>query len=278
MSKFLVRHANCYVPFLKWAGGKRWLVYEHIGLFPKTFSRYIQPFLGSGSVFFGLAPSSSILADTNERLIETFTQIRDNPLYVYELLRHHHDRHSHEYYYQQRQKCYSDSACERAAQFIYLNRTCWNGLYRVNRRGEFNVPRGTKTSVLLDTDDFSALAEALSQSELLAQDFAHTMARAGAGDFVYIDPPYTVRHKYIGFVKYNEKIFCWEDQVRLRDEVKSAVERGAMVAISNADHESVRELYRSVGSFRSVSRKSVIAAGAQNRGIIDELLILSWEK
>ena len=278
MSNSWVRDADCCVPFLKWAGGKRWLVYEHIGLFPKTFSRYIEPFLGSGSVFFGIAPSRSILADTNARLIETFTQVRDNPLYVYELLRHHHSFHSDEYYYQERQNNYSDSACKRAAQFIYLNRTCWNGLYRVNRLGKFNVPRGTKSSVLLDTDDFPALANALSQSELLAQDFSYTMARAGAGDFVYIDPPYTVRHKYNGFVKYNEKIFCWEDQVRLCDEVKGAVERGAMVAISNADHDSVRELYRSVGSFRSVSRKSVIAADAENRGIVDELLILSWEK
>ena len=265
-------------PFLKWAGGKRWLVNQHMALFPTTFDRYIEPFLGGGSVFFALRPEKAILADSNIRLIETYTQIRDNPKHVYKLVRRHNAVHSDEYYYTERARKYPRSAARRAAQFVYLNRTCWNGLYRVNLKGEFNVPRGTKSTVLLDTDDFAAISDALQGVELVAQDFAKTMAKAGDGDFVYVDPPYTVKHKYNSFAKYNEKIFSWEDQVRLRDCVVAATARGALVAISNADHESLTGLYRNVGGQRKVSRQSVIAGTASHRGGVDELLILSWEE
>jgi len=151
-------------------------------------------------------------------------------------------------------------------------------LYRVNLKGHFNVPRGTKSTVLFDTDDFVATSAALKDAELFAQDFAKTMAHARRGDFVYVDPPYTVKHTYNGFAKYNDKIFSWEDQVRLRNSVTAAIERGALVAISNADHDSVIELYRNIGARRKLSRKSVIAGSAMNRGTVDELLILSWEE
>ena len=265
-------------PFLKWAGGKRWLVKECLDLFPKTYNRYVEPFLGAGSMFFALKPPyKSILADSNVRLIETYAQIRGNPTYILKLLRQHQALHSDEYYYLERKRKYPRSASQRAAQFIYLNRTCWNGLYRVNLKGEFNVPRGTKSSVVLDTDDFVAIAKALENSELIPQDFSATMEKAGAGDFVYIDPPYTVNHKYNGFAKYNEKIFSWDDQVRLRNDVVSAIGRGALVAVSNADHPSLSELYCDMGTHKSISRKSVIAAGSKHRGNVDELLILSWK-
>lgn len=277
------QHANSIsrrqcVPFLKWAGGKRWLAERHLDLFPTDFSRYIEPFLGSGSIFFALAPDESILADSNPRLIETYRQVRNKPELVHQLLCNHHVAHSDEYYYEERKREYLRAPAKRAAQLIYLNRTCWNGLYRVNRKGQFNVPRGTKSSVLLDTDDFRVLSAMLANSELCCQDFAVTMAKARAGDFAYVDPPYTVRHKYNGFTKYNEKIFSWSDQVRLRDEVAKAIERGALVAVSNADHYSVRELYRGIGGLRTLTRKSVIAAASRHRGLFDELLVLSWEK
>ena len=264
------------LPFLKWAGGKRWLASQHLGLFPAEYDRYIEPFLGGGSVFFALSPPKSILADSNPRLIETYVQIRDNPGRVRELLVDHQAAHSDVYYYKERARRYPQSAVHRAAQLIYLNRTCWNGLYRVNRKGEFNVPRGTKSSVVLDTDDFDAISSLLSTSELHAQDFSKTIARAGSGDFVYVDPPYTVRHKYNGFAKYNERIFSWDDQVRLHKEVVAAIERGALVAISNADHESITQLYQEVGKQTKVSRTSIIAGDAAHRGGVDELLILSW--
>ena len=263
------------VPFLKWAGGKRWLTYRHLDLFPPIYDRYIEPFLGGGSVFFALRPQRSILADSNVRLIETYTQVRDKPTRVSELLLKHHKAHSDDYYYSERERTYLHSSVERAAQFIYLNRTCWNGLYRVNKKGEFNVPRGTKSAVVLSTDDFESISKVLANSDLYAQDFSKTLAHAGSGDFVYIDPPYTVRHKFNGFAKYNEQIFSWDDQVRLRDDVVAAIDRGALVAVSNADHESVAGLYREVGAHMRVSRQSGIAGGASHRGCVDELLILS---
>ena len=266
------------VPFLKWAGGKRWLVREYVDLFPKTYDRYIEPFLGGGSMFFALRPSKAILADSNDRLIETYVQVRDKPKYVAQLLRQHQARHSESYYYSVRKRTHPRSGAQRAAQFIYLNRTCWNGLYRVNLKGEFNVPKGTKSSVLLGTDDFDSISEALKGIEIVSQDFAKSLRKAGSKDFVYVDPPYTVKHKFNAFIKYNERIFSWEDQVRLRDEVKSAVERGAKVAISNADHESIRELYRDIGAQKTITRKSVIAARSGNRGSVEELLVLSWKK
>jgi len=261
-------------PFLKWAGGKRWLVDKHNTLFPKDYDRYIEPFLGSGAVFFHLQPRKAILADANARLIETYAQIRDNGEKVLSALRRHHRNHNSEYYYKER-ACQRRAPAERAAQFIYMNRTCFNGLYRVNLKGEFNVPIGTKTDVVLGTDDFPTVGAALKNATLISQDFAQTLADAGAGDFVYIDPPYTVNHKYNGFLKYNEKIFSWKDQVRLRDCVISAIERGATVIVSNADHTSIRELYDGVGTMKCLSRASVIAGNSENRGTVDELLIVS---
>lgn len=260
-------------PFLKWAGGKRWLVANYGNLFPRDFGRYVEPFLGGGSVFFYLQPENSFLTDANERLIETYTEIRDDWGGVYDLLQRHQWLHSKEHYYHERKRCHR-SPVQRAAQFIYLNRTCWNGLYRVNIKGFFNVPIGTKSSVLLNTDNFSAISYTLKNTDLIAQDFAATMADLGEGDFLYVDPPYTVNHKYNGFLKYNERIFSWQDQIRLRDCVVRSFNNGAKIAVSNADHESIRELYAGVGEFVSLRRSSLIAGSSERRGSVHELLIL----
>ena len=264
-------------PFLKWAGGKRWLAKQYTKFFPENYNRYIEPFLGSGALYFFLQPNEAILADTNARLIETYTQIRDKPQYIKKLLKHHQKKHSDTYYYEERERDYPRSAAQRAAQLIYLNRTCWNGLYRVNKNGKFNVPRGTKSSVVLDTDNFEAISDLLKSAKLYAQDFSETLSCAGEGDFVYIDPPYTVRHNFNGFAKYNERMFSWEDQIRLRDEVAATIDRGAMVAVSNADHESLSQLYQDLGIHYKISRESVIAAKSQYRGIVGEILITSWK-
>lgn len=263
-------------PFLKWAGGKRWLARRCLDLFDTEYDRYIEPFLGGGSMFFALQPKKSILADCNKRLIETFVEVRRNPQGIASALERYQRLHNDDFYYTERSREYSESALQRAAQLIYLNRTCWNGLYRVNRKGAFNVPRGTKTAVVLDTDDFRAVANALRGAQLYAQDFKTTLRTAGEGDLVYVDPPYTVKHNNNGFGKYNEDIFSWEDQISLKKEVAAAVERGAKVAVSNADHKTIRELYRGVGRLAIVRRKSVIAGHAQHRGEIGEILVRSW--
>jgi len=262
-------------PFLKWAGGKRWLVEKHRQLFDISYERYIEPFLGGGSVFFAVNPEIAVLADVNPRLIETYNAIKDNWRLVFDALQTHHERHCKDHYYNERSKDYLTSA-DRAAQFIYLNRTCWNGLYRVNLKGIFNVPIGTKQKVVYDWDDFERTACALQNAEIKCQDFETTISQAKENDLVYLDPPYTVNHKYNGFIKYNEKIFSWKDQIRLKDCVVNAIGRGVKIVLSNADHSSIRELYEGVGKQAVLTRSSVIAGDKMRRGTVDELVVMSW--
>ncbi len=268
-----IKKNDVVVPFLKWAGGKRWLVSLHPQLLRLPFSRYIEPFLGSGAVFFHLAPAKAILADRNKELIETYQAIKDDWKSVKRELAKHHRNHSKRYYYAVRQ---SRPRClhTKAAQFIYLNRTCWNGLYRVNLSGEFNVPIGTKTAVVLDTDDFASVAALLKNADLQASDFESVINLATTGDLLFIDPPYTVKHNLNGFIKYNETLFTWKDQIRLRDSVVAAQERGATVVLTNAYHKSVRQLYKGIGTHHRLDRHSVLAADPVKRKICDELLVI----
>ena len=259
-------------PFLKWAGGKRWLLPEIRKRVSVVRDTYYEPFLGGGAVFFGLAPGKAVLADVNPDLVELYETIRDEPDALHERLSVHQAKHCEEHYYHTR-ACNPATPLERAARMLYLNRTCFNGLWRVNRRGEFNVPMGTKTTVVFDQESFADIAASLKNVELLAADFEETMGHAGDGDLVYVDPPYTVAHNHNGFVKYNDEIFGWSDQERLLDGVAQAAERGARVLVSNANHDSIRELYRGVGNMAVVPRHSVIAGPAQRRGPTTELLI-----
>lgn len=259
-------------PFLKWAGGKRWLVEKHPALLNFEHDRFIEPFLGSGAVFFKLLPKRSILSDRNHELIETYRAIKDNWEKVNKLLERHHKSHSKEYYYATRSKIFRSPEA-RAAKFIYLNRTCWNGLYRVNLQGKFNVPIGTKTNVLMDTDDFQSISEALTNTSLITGDFENVIDQSKSGDFVFVDPPYTVKHNNNGFIKYNEHIFSWDDQVRLRDSVSRAASRGAKVIVTNACHASILELYEGVGDLIQLNRSSVIAGKSAARGKYEEVVI-----
>ncbi len=258
-------------PFLKWAGGKRWLANSNQLPRPVTFERYIEPFLGGAAIFFHLRPEQSILSDINSELIELYCVIRDHPDDLMGLMRIHHDAHCHEYYYEVRASI-PEAPIERAARTMYLNRTCWNGLYRVNLKGVFNVPIGTKSTVVFAHDDFTGISERLRAAEIRCCDFEETVSDAQQGDFLFVDPPYTVRHNMNGFIKYNENLFSWNDQIRLRDAVAGAIERGVAVVVTNADHDSVRELYENVCDYRSVARASVLASETGRRGKTTEAL------
>jgi DNA adenine methylase len=264
-------------PFLKWAGGKRWLVSRPNDIFPDMVDvkHYIEPFLGGGAIFFYLQPLEGCLSDLNIDLINSYIIVRDRWGDLIELLTRYDRQHSKEFYYYMRDTR-PRNALQKAARFIYLNRTCWNGLYRVNQRGEFNVPIGTKTKVLLETDNFEELSLLLNRMDIVACDFETTINKAKAGDFVFIDPPYTVKHNLNGFVKYNENIFSWDDQIRLSEAVIRAVQRGAAVLILNANHVSIRNLYRGVGEMTSLERASVIAGDSGARGTYTELAIKCW--
>jgi len=258
-------------PFLKWAGGKRWLVARHSSFFPSFSGKYIEPFLGSGAVFFHILPEQGILSDSNPWLIETYLAIRDDWERVLSHMVQHQRLHSRDYYYKVRgMKC--RNRYTRAAQFLYLNRTCWNGLFRVNLKGEFNVPIGTKTKVIMQ-DDFSSISSALLGMKIVSSDFEPIIDSAAADDFLFVDPPYTVNHNLNGFIKYNEKIFSWEDQERLRDCLLRAKNRGVAILMTNADHESIKSLYGKGFTLSYVDRASVISGNSKFRGNTTELLI-----
>ena len=260
-------------PFLNWAGGKRWLVNDYPDHIPTNTARHIEPFVGSGAVFFYCSPQTALIADSNANLVEAYQAIKDNPKAVHNHLKIHDAKHCRDYYYLIRSQEYDDPF-ERAARFIYLNRTCFYGLYRVNKNGGFNVPIGTKKHVLQNDDSFSDWSEALCNAEIVAQDFEKTIDSAKKGEFIYADPPYTVQHNNNGFVKYNETMFSWEDQKRLSVLLKRAAERGVKILASNADHPSIWELYSSeIWSIQRVDRFSGIASSSTRRKIISEILI-----
>jgi DNA adenine methylase len=259
-------------PFLKWAGGKRWFVSRFLRWFPAGYEVYHEPFLGSGAVFFGLRPKRAQLSDANSKLIETYQAIQTEWSLVWRYLQDFSRDHSDAFYYEMREETFRSKAKE-AARFIYLNRTCFNGIYRENLRGFFNVPRGTKDTVVFPDDDFQALAKSLKGAKVVVADFEVALDRVGKNDVAFVDPPYTVKHNNNGFVKYNQKIFSWADQVRLRDAVRRAEQRGAKVLVTNANHASILELYHGMGEARVLSRRSVIASSPRARGGYDELAI-----
>lgn len=258
-------------PFIKWAGGKRWLVESRSLKIPPYSGRYIEPFLGSGAIFFYAQPKKAILSDLNSRLIEVYLAIRDHWPRVEAELRKLQRLHNKEFYYQERSRKRRRSYT-RAAQFLYLNRTCYNGLYRENLRGQFNVPIGTKDRIVFENENFSKISEALKECEILSCDFETTIDRAEAGDFVFADPPYTTAHNMNGFIKYNQNIFSWRDQIRLKEAISAAVSRGAKVMLTNADHINIRDLYDGMGSYHSMKRATVIAGQSQFRRNTTEAL------
>jgi len=258
-------------PFLKWAGGKRWLVAGNELPVPHQFDRLVEPFLGSGAVFFHLRPQKAHLTDLNEDLINLYKQIRFRPLKFSESLKTHQANHSKQYYYEIREWEPKDKL-DRAARFLYLNRTCWNGLYRVNLNGKFNVPIGTKNRVIFDDDNFLAVSKLLKRAKISCLDFEKVIDESTYGDFLFVDPPYTVRHNYNGFLKYNERIFSWDDQIRLKQALLRAKQRGVAFVMTNADHSSIQELYKNVGEQIQLSRRSVLAGNRLHRGMTTESL------
>lgn len=262
-------------PFLKWPGGKRWFVRNYSHLLPLDYNTYIEPFLGGGAVFFYLQPKTAIIGDINPDILSVYLGLKNDWKYIKKSLHHHQRMHSDEYYYKIRKSIPSDILSQ-ASRMIYLNRTCFNGIYRVNENGQFNVPRGTKDSVILETDDFAAISKSLKNVSIHFCDFENLIDKAHENDLIFADPPYTVRHNLNGFIKYNETLFSWHDQERLAKALIRAKNRGAKIVCTNANHSSIQELYSRKGfRFEIVSRYSSISASAKNRKQFEELVIVS---
>ena len=258
-------------PFLRWAGGKQWIAKQLASLIPSDIGTYYEPFLGGGSLFFTALPDRAVLSDLNQRLIETYRSLRDQSDEVIEVLSAW--LNDEQTYYDVRETAFEDST-RRAAQFIYLNRTCWNGLYRVNKQGEFNVPFGNHGRRVFDERHLADVSKNLKNVTIRHADFDQVLYCAEAGDFVYLDPPYTALHAKNGFLQYNERLFNWEDQQRLGHTAVELANRGCIVLVSNANHESVLELYPDFVHME-VSRKSVLAADSRFRRKTSELLLAS---
>jgi DNA adenine methylase len=245
-------------PFLKWPGGKRWFVARHGYLLPREYRSYIEPFLGGGSVFFHLRPALATIGDTNKELISAYCGVRDDPDGVEETLLRHESRHSKTYYYQVRN---------------YSPRTCFNGIYRVNSHGRFNVPKGTKDVVTFDEDNFEDVALLLRRAKIRMADFEELIDGAQRHDLIFADPPYTVHHNSNAFIRYNEKLFSWDDQVRLANALARARDRGARIVVTNASHTTIKRLYVDRGfHLQSVSRYSPISATPEHRERFEELI------
>jgi len=262
-------------PLLKWPGGKRNLLNSILPLVPASFKRYYEPFLGGGALFFALEPQEAFLSDKNAELIHVYVQIRDNPDLVIRALRKL--KNSKGNYYSIRSSNPRGDA-SRAARFIYLITLAFNGIYRVNLNGEFNVPYGYKK--YLDPCDAERIRRAsalLSKSVIHDQDFEEALAGADKGDLVYLDPPYTVAHGNNGFVKYNAKIFSWDDQLRLARVANNLAAKGCTVIVSNADHASIRKLYRDFAA-TILERNSTIAASSDFRSRVTECIFYTREK
>lgn len=268
----LTPSASAVRPLLKWPGGKRAIVHQLLPLFPAKFSTYFEPFVGGAAVFFSLRPNRSVLSDANAELINAYVQVRDNPTALIKRLQA--IRNNEATYYRIREST-PTSEIGRAVRLIYLTTLAFNGIHRVNLRGEFNVPYGRKTHLATcDPEKILVASLALRQSTILAADFQEATRNARPGDVVYFDPPYTVAHGNNGFVKYNERIFSWQDQVRLAAHAKMLSERGCFVIVSNADHESVRALYKNFRMLR-IHRFSRIAAASAHRREISEVVFIS---
>lgn len=263
-------------PFLKWPGGKRWLIANYRHIFPADYEHYFEPFLGGGSAFFSLLPLQATISDINGELINVYRVMKRNPAQLREQLIQHQEHHSANYYYAIRANV-PDNTVDRAARFLYLNRTCFNGMYRVNRLGEFNVPIGTKQQFIDDAENFEEYSEALHNVHIRKQDFVDTIREAAQGDLVFADPPYTIAHNQNAFIKYNERLFSWKDQKRLLNALIRARDRGAIILTTNADYPALQQMYEANEFFtQPVGRFSSISGLAEGRGTQNELLISSY--
>lgn len=253
-------------PLLKWTGGKRALAPEIVPLL-EGYGRYFEPFFGGGAVFFRLCPRSSVLSDLNTELVNCYETTKSHPEELIASLKRL--KNTEETYYKVRASA-PRTEVTRAARFIYLCNLSFNGIYRVNLSGQFNVPYGRKDHIdPCDADLIRSISKRLQTCEILCADFEQSTINAVAGDCVYFDPPYTVAHGNNGFVKYNEKIFSWKDQERLESVARKLAAQGVRVVISNADHPSLRSLYKAF-NVRTVERWSKISATAEGRKKITE--------
>ena len=268
--------------FIKWAGGKTQLLGQYSELYPKSLNRYFETFLGSGAVFFNVKqrfdPLNCFLFDINEDLINTFKAVRDKPEELIVLLKEHKEKdNSREYFNEQREQFNTmKSGLEKAAIFVYLNKTCFNGLYRVNSKGRFNVPFGKyKKPAILQEAKLRISSELLQNTELTVANFTEALKQARDGDFIYLDPPYFPLTKTASFTAYQKNAFLEEEQKQLAKTFKELDKKGCLLMLSNSDTPFIRELYDGFDISTVKARRAINCIGAK-RGKINEVVIRNY--
>ncbi|MBD2081490.1 DNA adenine methylase [Leptolyngbya sp. FACHB-17] len=271
-------------PFIKWAGGKNQLISQYVSYFPKRYQNYYEPFVGGGAIFFHLQPATSLLIDINLELVNVYRCVRDQVEELINRLEQHHQQHCPEHYYQVRAQIaasddwfYAGNNVDRAARLIYLNKTCFNGLYRENSKGHFNVPIGSyKKPGIYDPEVLRADSIALSTAEIKPGSFDQVLQSAhSSNDFVYFDPPYYPISSTSNFTAYNRYSFSEDQQVQLRDVVTELSDRGVKVMLSNSDCSFIRELYKEF-NIHTIYATRNINCNAEKRGKITEVLVTNY--
>jgi DNA adenine methylase len=269
-------------PFLKWAGGKGQLLDQFRRFYParKQVKRYLEPFLGGGAVFFHVRalvrPATAILSDGNEELIATFKAVREEPEAVLAHLEDHRARHSKEHFYEVRAQAEPGTPSARAARMIYLNRSCFNGLYRVNSRGLFNVPFGKyENPRIVDRPGLLAASASLRKARLSTAPFTKVLDVAKAGDFIYFDPPYVPLSRTANFTAYTQSSFGPREQETLAEVYTELHGRGCLVMLSNSDTPWVRERYARFHVHEVMARRN-INSKSDSRGEISEVVVLNY--
>ena len=272
-------------PFVKWAGGKRQILDKLIKYVPEDFNTYYEPFVGGGALFFELSPKNAVINDSNEELINVFRCIKDEEKLtkMCNELNHHEANHSEEYYYKIRNidrdknKFNRLSDYKRAARTIYLNKACFNGLYRVNSKGEFNVPFGKKLKVNTYEGQNIGIIHAylnFNNIKILSIDFEEAVKDAKEGDFIYFDPPYD--SDTYTFNSYTEDGFSKDEQIRLSNVFKNLSDRGCYVMLSNNNTILINELYKDFYIHKITAKRNINSNG-KKRGKVEEVIITNYE-
>lgn len=265
-------------PILKWAGGKFNRVKELVSYLPDDYEskRYIEPFFGAGALFFYLGPQKSIISDLNENLINCYKQVRDNPLEVFKILSTYQKKHSSDFFYTLRNTYNKSTYSPRqAAQFLYLNKASFNGIFRVNNKGEYNVPFNKKKSIGIPTlEHLNYVSRLLKKSKLISVDYKDILKKVEFSDFVYLDPPYPPLNETAYFTHYTKERFNLEDQEELAEYANKISSFGAKVLISNANILKIKELYRGWEIVRTPARRWITCK--KDKVLMQELIIKNY--
>lgn len=262
-------------PFLKWAGGKRQLLPVLRSRIPKSFGTYFEPFLGGGALFFSLSANKAVLNDINVELIECYETVRDRPEQLIDSLKRHVN--TEDYFYAIRaQDPGKMTKVEAASRLIYLNRTCFNGLYRVNKKGGFNTPYGRyKSPNLVPEELIREASTALAGATLLSGHFGNAVENAAEGDFVYLDPPYFPISDFSDFRRYSRVPFDNDDQRELAQAFKELSSRGCLAMLSNSSVAEVHDLYADF-HIETIKARRNINSRAGKRGDVDEVVVRNY--